>query len=137
MTYSVADNNAGYVADVSYSGEAVVPAPRVAVEQVFLFVFLLHEYNCVDAGEERRRSPKARPSLRKVGGQTKQGGQANKQAATTGHHQADQQQATGHQGAFYTSKDPAGQQSTSSSGRQCQDIFSGGKTAAGEKTKVR
>ena len=71
MTYSVADNNAGYVADVSYSGEAVVPAPRVAAEQVFLFAFLLHEYNCVDAGEERRRSPKARPTLRKVGGQTK------------------------------------------------------------------
>ena len=40
VTYSVADPDAGYVAAVSYSGEAA-PAPLIALEQVILiFSFL-------------------------------------------------------------------------------------------------
>ena len=74
VTYSVADPDAGYVAAVSYSGEAA-PASFVPQEQVFMLlpnlnVDLPNPRQCLicssDPGEKRWRSPEARQNLRQV-----------------------------------------------------------------------
>ena len=72
MTYSVADTDAGYVAAVSYSGEAA-PASFVAQEQVFVHLSSLNLHSLgqnlilsSDSGEEGWRSPETRQTLRQV-----------------------------------------------------------------------
>ena len=73
MTYSVADTDAGYVAAVSYSGEAA-PASFVAQEQVFVHLSSLNLHSLGQnliwfsgSGEEGWRSPETRPNLGQVG----------------------------------------------------------------------
>ena len=73
VTYSVADPDAGYVAAVSYSGEAA-PASFVPQEQVFMHFLNLNvdlpnpicSICSSDPGEAGRRSPEARQNLRQV-----------------------------------------------------------------------
>ena len=70
VTYSVADTDAGYVAAVSYSGEAS-PESFVAQEQVFSLLKYIFGHLCIiwssDPGEEGWRSPETRPNLWQVG----------------------------------------------------------------------
>ena len=86
VTYSVADQAAGYVADVSYSGEAI-HAPAVAQEQVSLLIFFLQKIGLLyfPEGEAGRWAPEARQVVRQAGGKTKQGGKAHHEATTVGH----------------------------------------------------
>ena len=60
VTYSVADQAAGYVADVSYSGEAI-HAPAVAQEQVPHLLFFSKKLNFSFFPKERRGGGHLRP----------------------------------------------------------------------------
>ena len=60
VTYSVADQAAGYVADVSYSGEAI-HVPALAQEQVPLLLFFSKKLNFSFFPKERRGGGHLRP----------------------------------------------------------------------------